>query len=117
MKIICCFFVLVTICSYSICPVHAEICETTGEGYGSPSKEAIQKIADLTFSPRPDDEAILKQTVQKYLADGLIFALKTGVRVEVGPRWDKNQPIWIRPIGSTKEYFVMINGIKNCRPE
>ena len=111
------FFVLFAICSFSICAAHAEVCETTAEGYGSVSKEAIQKIADLTVSPRPDDEAILKQTVQKYLADSLIFPLKAGVRVEVGPRWDKNQPIWIRPIGSTKEYYVMSNGIKNCRPE
>jgi hypothetical protein len=97
--------------------IRAEICVTTGEGYASLSKEPLDEITDLMVSPRPEDEQRLSQVLKKYLADEYIFPLKAGIEVETGPLWDRGRPVWIKPVGSKKEYYVLRIGIKNCRPE
>jgi len=97
-------------------PAGAEICVTTGEGYASLAREPLDEITDLMVSPRPEDQERLNRALKKYLSEDYIFTLKAGVEVRTY-LGEKGRPIQVTPVGSSKSYWVMWNGIKNCRSE
>lgn len=89
-------------------------CVTSGEGYASYEVGPMQRIYDLMASPAPEDEAVLQQTIQEFIADKLIFIPKPGVVVEYMWAPEKGV-IHVRPTDSARSYWILRGYLKNCR--
>jgi len=93
-------------------------CITTGKGYASKSKDAIQTINRLMVSPVPGDERRLAELVSKWLAQGYIFVPKKGTKVysDIRRRYcDRGEAPNMRPVGSDQRWYVTCNALERCQ--